>query len=171
MNLWVHVYWGQNKSRKKIIFTAALRMSFLSCQKPCLAYLCLFIPEHSGFNWEMTNKCHMDLLNLSGCIKGAELQSNDWLLAHSRRTGEFTISLVLDSGFILGSPGKLKEPFSPKSRMYERQNISSSEASYIILTRMLRNMIYLVNYVNQANSGIFKARYILKFRYILSSNL
>lgn len=63
--------------------------------------------------WEMTNTCHMDLLNFSSCIKGAELQSNDWLLVHNRGTSEFTISLVPGSGYILGSPENSKNHLAP----------------------------------------------------------
>ena len=68
---------------------------------------------------EMINKCHMDLLNLSNCTEGVELHSNDLYLACSRGTSEFIISLALDSGFISGSPGKLKQCLAPNPESLE----------------------------------------------------
>lgn len=61
----------------------------------------------------MINKCHTDLFNLSDCIEEVELHSNDLYLAHNYGTSEFIISLVLDYGFTLESPGKLKKYLAP----------------------------------------------------------
>lgn len=102
--------------------------------------------------WRMIDQCDMDLLTLSDCSKEGEWRAGGWHLAHDRLTSECVISMVVDVGFILGSPRKHKK--YPALTPVGAGASVALKAPQVILGKM----IYLVNDGNK-----------MKFRYISES--